>query len=366
MKDPNWYQLNDTSNIKSPSLLVYPDRIQYNAELMCKLSGNISRLRPHIKTHKTSEIVDLQLKLGIDKFKCATNREAELLAKCGAPDVLLAMQPVATEIDSYFRLQEKYPKTLFSTLFDNRETLEQLARIAKKERKKIALWIDINNGMNRTGIIPGKEAESLYKRASQENSIDLKGIHVYDGHIHDNNLADRTTRCNSDFEAVETFKLKLESSGFAVPFVVAGGTPTFPIHQKRESVELSPGTPLLWDDGYAQNYQDLKFKYAAVLITRVISKPENDLICLDLGHKSVASEMPLPRVRFLGNHDLSQVSQSEEHLVLKCTNPDQYPIGSELYAVPKHICPTVTKYHSLITVNNNKITGQWIIGARDH
>lgn len=366
MTESNWYELNDTSNIKSPSLLVYPDRIEYNALLMCDISGDKNRLRPHIKTHKTSEIVDLQLKLGIHKFKCATNKEAELLAKCGAEDILLAMQPVAAEIDSFLKLQADYPEINFSTVFDNQETLKELSGRSQKESCRISLWMDINNGMNRTGIIPGKAAESLYKRASKENSIDLKGIHVYDGHIHNENLEERKARCNADFEAVEELIKNLESSGYPVPFVVAGGTPTFPIHKEREGVELSPGTPLLWDEGYAKKYQDLKFKHAAVLITRVISKPEKNLICLDLGHKSVASEMPLPRVHFLGDHNLVQVSQSEEHMVVECPNPDHYAIGKELYAVPIHICPTVTKYNSLITVKNHRKTGEWKIDARDH
>lgn len=366
MTDANWFRLSDTSNVKSPSLLIYPERIEYNAALMCRLSCNTSRLRPHIKTHKTSEIVNLQIRMGINKFKCATIKEAELLARCGSADVLLAMQPVANQTTSFFRLKADYPDTNFSTVFDNSETLEELTRMAKKESTSIALWIDINNGMNRTGISPGKEAETLYIKAFKEKSIDLKGFHVYDGHIHNENLEERISSCNADFAAVETLKVNLESSGFPVPKIVAGGTPTFPIHRERENIELSPGTPLLWDEGYAKKYKDLKFKHAAVLITRVISKPQKDLLCLDLGHKSVASEMPLPRVHFLGNHDLIQVSQSEEHLVVKCQNPDQYPIGSELYAVPIHICPTVTKYHSLITVINHKITGEWTIDARDH
>jgi hypothetical protein len=44
------------------------------------VEGNVDRLRPHIKTHKTQEVNDLLLKSGIYKFKCATIAEAELLA----------------------------------------------------------------------------------------------------------------------------------------------------------------------------------------------------------------------------------------------------------------------------------------------
>jgi len=90
----NWFELKDSRKIESPCLLVFPDRIQYNAELMLKMAGNVDRLRPHIKTHKMAEVIEIQLELGISKFKCATISEAALLAKSGASDVLLAMQPV--------------------------------------------------------------------------------------------------------------------------------------------------------------------------------------------------------------------------------------------------------------------------------
>src|SRR5947207_2782744 len=84
--------------------------------------------------------------------------------------------------------------------------------------------------------------------------------------------------------------------GFANP---AGGSPTFPIHASHTDRECSPGTTVLWDFGYGDKYPDLAFQPAAVLLTRVISKPGPDRLCLDLGHKAVAPEMPHPRVRLL-------------------------------------------------------------------
>jgi len=151
------------------------------------------------------------------------------------------------------------------------------------------------------------------------------------------------------------------------PLIIAGGTPTFPIHEKRTGVELSPGTPLLWDHGYGVNYQDLKFLPAAVLLTRIISKPGPDLLCFDLGHKSVASEMKLPRVHFLGNNNsFQQISHNEEHLVVKYKDNSTYNIGDAFYALPMHICPTVAKYPYVFSVKNHEINGVWEVTARDH
>ena len=220
--------------------------------------------------------------------------------------------------------------------------------------------------MNRTGIIPGKRAANLYRSMADDPEIILRGMHLYDGHIHDSDPALRKQICDKDFKAVSDLQKEIESSGYRISALIAGGTPTFPIHAQRKHTELSPGTVLLWDAGYGEKFKDLTFDFAAVVASRIVSKPADNLLCFDLGHKSVASEMPLPRVRFLGEHDFEQISQSEEHLVVKCPDNALYGIGDICYAVPVHICPTVSKYPKALTVEKNKITGSWAVAARDH
>ena len=361
----SWYKIENTQEVISPSLLVYPDRIKRNIQMMIEIAGGVEYLRPHIKTHKIAEIIKLQIDQGIYKFKCATIAEAELLAKCGASDILLAMQPVATNVNRFFTLIKKYPESLFSTIADNDKTVGDFSELASSNNIKFSLWLDINNGMNRTGIEPGKKAFKLYQSMHENTNLIAKGFHVYDGHIHNSNFDERTKVCNNDFEPVLNLKMNLEKSGINIKTIVAGGTPTFPIHKNRKAVETSPGTPLLWDIGYAEKYKDLTFLNAAVLLIRIISKPTSNLICFDLGHKSVASEMALPRVKFLEIENCKQISQSEEHLIVECTNENDFIIGDSTYVIPKHICPTVSKYKEVLTVENRKITGSWYVAARD-
>jgi len=363
----DWYELEDSHKVESPSLLVYPDRIKHNAELMLKIAKGPSRLRPHIKTHKMAEIVSIQLELGISKFKCATLAEAALLGKCGAKDILLAMQPVGVQVAKFLSLSDDYPDAVFSTLVDNELSAKEISKQALTNNQTAEVWLDINNGMNRTGIKPDNMAVHLYKELHSYPGLQLKGLHVYDGHIHDSDINDRQHECDKDFLAVEAFSQKLEALNFQKPLIIAGGTPTFPIHEKRAGVELSPGTPLLWDHGYGTNYQDLNFLPAAVLVSKIISKPGPNLLCFDLGHKSVASEMELPRVHFLGDKDsFKQISQSEEHLVVECKDSSLHQVGDTHYAIPIHICPTVAKYPYVFTVKNHEIIGKWEVTARDH
>src|SRR5690606_34480936 len=145
-------------------------------------------LRPHIKTHKTAEIIELQLRQGIHKFKCATIAEAELLGICGANDILLALQPVGPNIDRFFGLISEFPNSTFSTIVDNAQIVDTIANIAKGKGIRIPLWLDINNGMNRSGIPPNADAVELYKKIYKEPNLQAAGLHVYDGHIHNKDL----------------------------------------------------------------------------------------------------------------------------------------------------------------------------------
>ncbi len=361
-----WYKINNSQGVISPSLLVYPERIIKNIQLMIEMAGGTTYLRPHIKTHKIAEIINLQLDQGIYKFKCATIAEAELLGRCGAKDVLLAMQPVATNVNRFFTLIKKFPDTLFSAIVDNHKTLKAFSENAFSGQIKVFLWMDINNGMNRTGIEPGRKAFELYQSIHKDTNLIAKGFHVYDGHIHNSNFQDRRKACDKDFEPVLKLKMDLEKSGIKVETIIAGGTPSFPVHINRKGVETSPGTTLLWDEGYGKTYKDLKFLPAAVLLTRVTSKPKSNLICFDIGHKSVAAEKPLPRVKFLDSNNFNQIGQSEEHLVVETNNDNEFNVGDEAYAVPIHICPTVARYKEVLTVVDGKITGSWQVAARDY
>ena len=361
----NWFELSDTEEVISPALLVYPERILHNIRLMIEMAGGTENLRPHIKTHKTAEIIKMQLDQGIQKFKCATIAEAELLALCKAPDILLAMQPVGTSKKRFLDLMDTYPDSKFSALVDNMDTLQDLSIFAKSKALKISLWMDINCGMNRTGIIPDENAVALYQKMDADPNIEVLGLHAYDGHIHHKNVVERKKACDNAFANVMDLKKNLVSKGLKVNGIVAGGSPTFPFHAKRKSVEASPGTTLLWDAGYAASFPEMEFLPAAVLLTRIVSKPNEITVCLDLGHKHMASEMPFPRVQFLNMDDCTQKGQSEEHFVLECENVTPLNVGAVCYALPVHICPTVAKYETLQVVSEGQVIESWNVAARN-
>ncbi len=365
MNEDQWYSITHTDTLISPSLLVYPDRINYNIDTMLRMAGGPENLRPHVKTHKNAEIIGMQMEKGITKFKCATIAEAELLGDCGAADVLLAMQPVGANQERYVQLIKMYPDVQFSTLVDNRTTTDQLAKLAEQNGITLFLYIDLNVGMNRTGIVPKKEALELYTCISEHTHLKNVGLHAYDGHLRNLDVAIRKSDCDLAFKSVLQLKKDILEAGLPKPIIVAGGSPTFPFHCKRDEVIVSPGTTLLWDAGYGELFPEMDFLPAAVLFTRIISKPKAGILCFDLGHKSIAPEMDFPRVKFLTLEHGKQIKQSEEHLVVEYDDLKILDVGDKHYAVPKHICPTVAKYDSLLVVEKGKILTEWKVAARN-
>jgi len=359
----NWYNIENIETVDSPALVVYKERVVGNIKSAVAMIKDVNRLRPHVKTNKISEVCQMMLDAGITKFKCATIAEAEMLALIKAPDVLLSYQPVGPKAQRFCSLVQKYPETRFSCLVDHIDAAQHLAEVFAGENADAEVYIDVNTGMNRTGIKPSL-ALQLFEALRLLPSLKFAGLHTYDGHIRDTNLQARQHNSDEAFRSIVILAETIESIIQHPVNIVAGGSPTFPTHIGRH-VECSPGTFVFWDWGYKHTLPDEPFEYAALVITRVISIIDDQTICTDLGHKSVAAENPLPRIHFLNDPDLVPLSQSEEHMVAKVKDASLYKIGDVLYGVPLHICPTVALYNSAIVIEQQKATDEWKVVARD-
>jgi D-serine deaminase-like pyridoxal phosphate-dependent protein len=181
-----------------------------------------------------------------------------MLATCEAPDVLFAYQPFGPKLSRFISLIKSYPTTQFSCLVDNLSSAIAVAQAAEASSITIPVYIDINAGMNRTGIAI-QEAEELYDECCKHGGIQAIGLHLYDGHIGHVVMEERIAACNKSFQPVEDLQTRLVNKGYQPPIIVAGGSPTFHIHAKRPNVECSPGTFIYWDRGYSLSYPEQEF-----------------------------------------------------------------------------------------------------------
>lgn len=379
-----WWEIANPEEIPSPALLIYLERAESNVRRMVEVAGDASRLTPHVKTHKLGPLVELHLRHGIHRFKCATIAEAEMVAAAGGTDVLLAYQPVGPAVGRVVDLAQAFPGMCLSVIADDADAIAAIADEARARGVTVPILLDLDVGMHRTGIEPGPSAVALYASLAGREGVAPGGLHVYDGHLRDRDPAVRAANADRAFAVAESLRRELESAGLPVPRVVAGGSPTFPMHARRPGVELSPGTTVLWDAGYGTELPDLPFQPAALLLSRVVSKPAGGRVCLDIGHKAVAAETPHPRVLLIDPGatdaapepgsaaaalsvpllDATFVGHSEEHLVLQTPAAGRLAVGDVVFGIPWHICPTVALHAEAFVVRNRRADERWTIAAR--
>jgi D-serine deaminase-like pyridoxal phosphate-dependent protein len=363
----DWYTLNDADAIDSPALLVYKDRAFNNIRTALTMLGEPAQLRPHVKTHKMTEVCRMMLEAGINKFKAATIAEAEMLGVAGAADVILAYQPNKPKFRRLLKLISEYPQTAYSCLVDNLSSAQMFSEMVLEagRGKELSIFIDLNVGMNRTGIRPEK-AFKLLQSIQDLPGLRFSGFHAYDGHIRNIDFEARKAHCEQEFKEVEQLRVRVQAESGELPLLVAGGSPTFTIHSSRDHAECCPGTFVFWDKGYHDTLPEQHFDYACLVMTRVISLPAAGKLCIDLGYKSLASENELQnRVGFLGHPQLKPSGHSEEHMVLETDENHGFKIGDVLYAVPIHICPTVALFERALVVENGSVSDSWRVAARD-
>ena len=362
------YAIGDVADLASPALLFFKQIIGENLTVaLDAVGGDPSRLRPHVKTHKTLEIVEWELKLGITKHKCATLREAQLLCEAGVPDVLVAYPIIGPNLDLLADLIQRYPDSLIQCTVDSVEAARGLSATAVRRGIEAHVFVDLDVGMHRTGVPVGAPAEELCDLVAQLPALQLTGLHAYDGHNTSSALDSRQALGQSALAHVRRLRDKLVAEGASIRSVVMGGTPNFPVYAREADIEASPGTFVLHDAAYYAALPDLGFTPAAILFSRVVSRTAPDVATIDLGHKAVGADPRGDRGTVLNVSGARVGAQHEEHWVLELTDASTHAlgIGDAVYVCPTHVCPTVALHSQAHVVDGGRIVGTWDIAARE-
>ncbi len=362
---------NRAREVSTPALLIDVGLVAANLDRMITVVGgpaNVHRLRPHLKTHKSPMVTAMQVDRGIRDFKAATMAEAEMAGKARAAEVLIAHPPVGPRARQILELAERHPDTIFGTIVDDGDVVDGLKTCAREAGTSLDVFIDVDCGMHRTGIPFGEGLARLREQILSSDGLRYRGLHVYDGHVHDASMRQRQLQAEEILASVHDDLLQYPS-----PQIVIGGSPTFacyagavPDDDDRTRWQFSPGTTIFWDTGYDLLFAEMDYDIAACLMTRVVSRPAPDRLCLDLGIKAIAAEKPLA-LRFVlpAIPDSQPILHSEEHLVIRTNLAGDLPIGTPLVVLPDHICPSVAKYDHAHIVRGGEITEEtWDVMPR--
>lgn len=361
------YELKEADSILTPALLIYPDIVEQNITATLRMVGNDpNRWRPHIKTAKIPAVLRLLINRGVHSFKCSTTLELLTACQAGADDVLMAFAAMGANARRVRDIAEDFPQTKVSVLI---ETLEQ-AQVWRGS--PVGIFIDVNPGMNRTGVAQ-EEVRSI-SDLSRALGTQLRGLHYYDGHMSGVAMADREARVHAGYDQLFKILEQLDSDGIDVGEVITSGTPAAPFASSYPGFQnprfvhrISPGTVVYNDLTSLEQLPDYGYEAAAVVLSTVVSHPTAHTVTCDAGHKSVSVDAGVPNCAVLGWPQLKPLKPSEEHLPIEGAETGNLPpLGSKIYLLPRHVCPTVNNFDEALTVVGGAVRGVERVSARGH
>jgi len=361
------YEVIDTSRVITPALLIYPDKLHHNIQATLKMvGGDPNRWRPHIKTAKLSAVVKGYIRDGVRQFKCSTTLELRTACEAGAEDVLVAFSMVGANALRVRQIANEHPSTRVSVLAESSSQAESWAG------GKIGVFLDLNPGMNRTGM----EADHV------DEMIDLarllgetfRGLHWYDGHVSMLDAVQRRELAFAGYDRLMEIVAAFDDAGIVIAEVITSGTPAapygylYPRFRDASFVQrISPGTVVYNDLSSLKQLPGYGYVPAALVMATVISHPKPGVITCDAGHKAVGVDSGVPNCAVVGYPRLTPLKPSEEHLPMEVASGSNTPeIGDKLYLIPKHICPTVNNFDQALIVDEGLIVGVELVNARGH
>ena len=363
------YSLSDLEEVLTPALLVYPDFIASNIErTLALLDGDADRWRVHIKTAKLGHTLRMLIERGVRNFKCATTLELLVACQQGARDVLLAYPSMGANARRTRELAEQFRDVRISVLAENEEQIRQW------RGSRLGIFLDINPGMNRTGVDQdhGENVLTLVHAVGHAGLV-FRGLHYYDGQYGALQERARTEAAHRGYDSLLKLIAEVERGGIGVPEVITAGTPTlasslsYEAFRGRDFVHrVSPGTVVYSDaTSLCQLPNEYGYWPAVLVLARVVSRPRAGTLTCDAGHKAVSADAGVPTCVAVGHPELTPLGPSEEHLPLALKEGTTGPeVGEALYLLPRHVCPTVNNFDCALFVRRGRIESVEKVSAR--
>ncbi len=358
------------AGILTPALLIDLDAVDHNIAATLRLLGNHpSRWRPHVKTSKLEAAMRRLVAHGVMQAKCATTLELHTMLRAGLTDALIAYSVTDVAAARVRSIASEFPQARISAL------AERPTQIQLWEGSRVGLFLDVNPGMNRTGMPAEPLRVVRLAREIAARGIEFRGLHFYEGHLTHDHLAERTRGAHAAYDKLLDIITSFEHAGVAVPEVITSGTPALPCALAYQGFtgrgfrhQVSPGTIVYGDMRSAEQLpREWDLRSAVTVLSTVVSRPGDDIVTCDAGHKAVSADAGDPTCRVLDHQGLTPLHPSEEHLPIRVAPGTRAPEpGSLLRLLPKHVCPTVNNFDHAVILRGGAIETVELVTARGH
>jgi D-serine deaminase-like pyridoxal phosphate-dependent protein len=326
-------------DLLTPALCIESSILFANLRAMAEnLPG--TRLRPHIKAHKSTSIARAQSEVGHRGFTCATVREMLGMAEAGLGDDLLLANEVLDPV-RLGRLAAAQEHASITIAVDSERTIDAAARAGLRQ-----VLIDVDVGLPRCGCAPA-EAGRLADFA-RKKQLEVRGVMGYEGHLMV--MADRGEQRRRVADAVDRLLEAHRHVGGEI--ISGGGTGTFDLHDRL--TEVQAGSYALMDTHYQS--LGLPFSLAVSIVGTVISASAHHAVC-DVGLKALGMDHGNPKI-----DDADVWFCSDEHTTF--ASHTSVAVGDQVRVWPAHIDPTMAMHERAYLVDGTAVVDEWPIDLR--
>ncbi|MFX1572415.1 MAG: DSD1 family PLP-dependent enzyme [Promethearchaeota archaeon] len=354
--EENW-----KDKVSTPALVVDYNLMKKNIETMAKFAkANNVNLRPHVKTHKCPKIGKMQLEAGASGICVARVGEAEIFAEHGFDNILIANEVI--DLNQIKRLVELNKNSLVRVCVDSEKNIKDLNKIASKEGINLEVLLEVDVGLGRNGVEPGKPALYFANLIKDRKNLKLVGLQGYEGHL--TAVIDPELRKKKTEECMKSLvetRDYLNNNGFEITYLTASNTVTYRFSAKYEGItELQPGTYIFNDEHYHRVSPE--YDIAVSVLSTVTNNPGRRVYTIDAGLKAATNDNGNPVFK---KYPKSKIKvMTEEHSIIRTGPRDQFEIGQKIELFPSHICTTVNLYDFFTIIKDDKFIGRWDILAR--
>ena len=350
--------------LDTPCLCVDLDRMERNIAHMagyCREHG--VDWRPHEKCHKVPAIARKQIEAGAIGVTCAKVTEAEVMAAGGVRDILIANQIVGRR--KWERLVGLCHWADPIVAVDDLAQAEPLAALAQEVGVAPRVILEVDVGLNRSGVAPVEPAVDLAKRVARLDGLRLVGIMGYEGHLLQVADPDEKRRRIVDAMAqLAAVKQGMLDAGLRCDIVSAGGTGSFHITATCPGVtEIQAGGGIFMDPFYRDRCHVAGLEFALTVLTTVTSRPARGRAIVDAGRKTTNPDLHVPIV--VGREGITVRALSAEHGALELdAAAEDLAIGDRLELVVGYGDFTTCLHDELYGFRNGRLEVVWPIAAR--
>ncbi len=348
--------------LDTPILLIDLDIMESNIAKMVNYFSKVkAKLRPHTKTHKTPIIAHKQINSGAIGVTCAKLGEAEVMVSSGINDILIANEIVSEQKIAKLSGLAKHADIMVAV--DDPNNIENLSSAAQMMKSRLRILVEVNTGMNRCGVLPGKPALELAQKVLKSKNLVFSGLMGYEGHtVTIPNFEERKKETEKSLALLIETKDLLEKNSIEVKIVSGGGTGTYNITGQYPGItEVQAGSYIFMDTYYRNVLKD--FDCSLTVLTTVISRPNINTVIVDAGMKTVTKEFGMPEVKNIDGAKVISLSEEHGKIDISESNVNLKP-GDKIELIPSHCCTTINLHDKFYGIRNNILESIWDIAGR--